>query len=95
MLTLPPVLTHREACATLEALAQALVREEGGSLVIDASGLHEFDTSALAVLIECQRRARAAGRSVELRSPPPKLSSLARLYGVEPLLMPGAATAAA
>ena len=41
---------------------------------------------ALAVLLECQRMARAKGRAFSVRSLPPKLTELARLYGVDGLL---------
>jgi len=91
MLTLPATLTEREARAALDALAQALEREPAGAVVIDASVLADFDSSALAVLLECQRRARAAGRGFGVHQPSPKLASLARLYGVEELLLPAAA----
>ena len=91
MLVLPEVLTVREARATLRMLAQALQREGSGTAVeIDASGLQRVDSAALAVLLECQRLAQSFGRGFEVRRPPPKLAGLARLYGVEPLLLPNA-----
>ncbi len=91
MLTLPATLTDREARAALASLTQAMSSEPAGAVVVDASALAEFDSSALAVLLECQRAARAAGRDFGVRRPPPKLASLARLYGVEELLLPAAA----
>jgi phospholipid transport system transporter-binding protein len=54
--------------------------------VIDASPLAQFDTSALAVLLECQRLALAWGKTFTVRQPPEKLSALAKLYGVDALL---------
>lgn len=89
---LPEVLTVREARASLRMLSQALQREgTAGPVAIDASGLRRFDSSALAVLLECQRLARSFGRAFEVREPPALLADLARLYGVETLLLPKAA----
>jgi len=91
MLTLPATLTEREARGALDALALALQHEPAGAVVVDASALADFDSSALAVLLECQRRAHAAGRGFGVHQPSAKLASLARLYGVEELLLPAAA----
>ena len=89
MLVLPEVLTLREAHASLRMLSQALQREgTAGPVEIDASALREFDSAALAVLLECQRLARSFGRAFSVCAAPPKLAGLARLYGVEPLLLP-------
>ena len=57
-----------------------------GPLVIDASPLEDFDSAALAVLLQVRRQADADGRSFELRGAPPKLVQLAQLYGVAGLL---------
>lgn len=89
MLMLPEVLTLREARASLRMLAQALQREGTAQPVtIDASALRQFDSAALAVLLECQRLARSFGRAFEVRGAPTKLAGLARLYGIEALLLP-------
>ena len=64
-------------------------------MVINASGLQQFDSSALAVLLECRRLAQAFGRSFELRDAPPKLLALAKLYGVDGLLLGAAEPAGA
>jgi phospholipid transport system transporter-binding protein len=87
MLLLPTTLTLREARDTQRMLAQGLQAEPAGGVVISASGLQHFDTSALAVLLECQRLAQAFGRAFELRDVPPKLAALAKLYGVDGLLL--------
>lgn len=93
MLVLPSSLTHREAPDAVRMLAQTIRRETSGPvaggaqpLSIDASALTQFDSSALAVLLECGRQATAAGRVLELRNAPPKLRQLARLYGLGGLL---------
>jgi phospholipid transport system transporter-binding protein len=91
MLLLPATITLRESRDTLRLLAQALQGEKDGEVVIDASPLQQFDTSALAVLIECRRLAQAWGRAFSVRNAPDKLSALAELYGVGDLLFAGAA----
>ena len=87
MLLLPATITTHEARDALRMLAQALQRESGNEVVINAGSLTQFDTAAVAVLIECQRLAQAWGKSFELRQAPPKLLSLVKLYGVDALLL--------
>ena len=94
MLLLPAAVTAREANDTRRLLTQALKDESGAAVVVDASNLTHFDSSALAVLLECHRAADAWGKPFELRHAPPKLAALARLYGVDTLLI-SAKTAAA
>ena len=87
MLLLPATLTAREARDTLRMLAQALPRETDAVVVVDASNLKQFDSSALAVLLECRRLAHARGSGFEWRNPPQKLLALATLYGVDVLML--------
>ncbi len=87
MLLLPATITLREARDTLRLLAQALQGERDGEVVVDASPLQQFDTSALAVLLECRRLAQAAGRPFRISHAPDKLGALAALYGVDELLI--------
>ena len=87
MLLLPATITAREARDTQRLLAQALQNEPESGVVIDASNLQQFDSSALAVLLECQRLSNAWGRPFMVRNAPPKLAALAKLYGVDVLLM--------
>ncbi len=86
MLLLPATLTAREARDTLRMLTQAIKGQAEG-VVVDASSLVQFDTAALSVLLECQRQALAWGKAFALREPPAKLTALAKLYGVDVLLM--------
>jgi phospholipid transport system transporter-binding protein len=88
MLLLPATLTSREAKATLRMLEQAL-QTEGveGPVVVDAGPLNQLDSAALAVLLEIDRLAGAWGRSFAVRGAPPKLAALAKLYGIEALLL--------
>ena len=83
-IALPQRLTMSEAAAELKRLQPLL--QAAAEPVLDASALHELDTAAIALLLACQRQAAAAGRTLRLTNPPPKLGQLARLYGVESLL---------
>ena len=76
-------LTHASAKA---ALAAGLERIAAGATSVDCAPLTQFDSSALAVLIAWQRAARARGQSLDVVNLPPALASLARAYGVDPLL---------
>jgi phospholipid transport system transporter-binding protein len=94
MLLLPATVTLAEARDTLRMLAQALPREPDAQATLDASGLVRFDTSALAVMLECRRLAQAGGRAFAVRQSPAQLVALARLYGVDALLFDGHASGA-
>ena len=85
MLTLPSVLTHGASAAVARGLPQA-VQAEPGDLVADASALQQFDSSALAVLLECRRQALAAGKAFSVQGAPERLRVLAGLYGVQALI---------
>ena len=86
MLVLPAQLTHEHAAACGRMLAQGLRALPGPQAVADASGLQAFDSSALAVLLDCRREALAQGKTFEVARMPAKLRDLARLYGVAELL---------
>ena len=93
MLVLPATVTLQEARDAQRMLSQALQQEaqlqaHQSVVMIDASGLQQFDSSALAVLLECQRLATGWGKGFAVRNAPKKLAELARLYGVDVLLMP-------
>lgn len=89
MLTLPAVLTHAASAAFARSLPQA-VQSQPAELVADASALQQFDSSALAVLLECRRQAMAAGKAFSVQGAPVRLRELASLYGVEALIPPTA-----
>ncbi len=95
MLLLPETLTSGEARDTLRLLKQVLESEAGsGPVVVNAAPLKHFDSAALAVLLEIERLAGAWGRAFAVRAAPPKLSDLAKLYGVDVLLLKPEAAAA-
>jgi phospholipid transport system transporter-binding protein len=84
---LPVNITFAKAGAALAQLQSAVAQAGSGSPVqVDASAMAEFDTSAIAVLLEGQRIARQRGIGFEVTAPPAKLRQLAALYGVEGLL---------
>jgi len=86
VLVLPAELTHEQAPACSRMLAQALRSDAGAQTVADASALRSFDSSALAVLLECRREALSFGKSFAVAHLHPKLRELAGLYGVAELL---------
>ncbi|RYF70218.1 MAG: STAS domain-containing protein [Comamonadaceae bacterium] len=86
MLVLPTRLLHDDAPACLRMLQQGLAAASGSATVVDASALAQFDSSAIAVLLECRREASAAGRAFSVKGLPPRLRELAALYGVAGLL---------
>jgi phospholipid transport system transporter-binding protein len=90
MLILPAELTHEQAAACSRMLAQGMRSPAESAVVADAGALTRFDSSALAVLLECRREALALGKTFSVARVPARLRELASLYGVAELL-PGAA----
>ena len=86
MLTLPESLGLKEAAAVMQSLRAQMRRESGAQTVIDAAALRHFDSSALAVLLDCKREAARQQKDFTLQGAPPKLLALADLYGVRELL---------
>ena len=84
MIALPAELTLDQASAVLAQLESALAAEEQPTL--DASALIKLDSSAVAVLLQCQRTASAQGKRLKIIGTPPKLDELAKLYGVAELI---------
>ena len=81
MLTLPAVVTHDQALEAARDLA-AQVTAQPVSVVLDASALTQFDSSALAVMLACRRAAMVGGKTFAVHGLPARLSQLAGLYGV-------------
>lgn len=89
MLVLPPEITFARASACLDMLMQGLdaaARRGPGAVVVDASPLAVFDSSALAVLLACRREALERGRAFSVKNLHAGLAGLAALYGVDTLL---------
>ncbi len=83
-LQLPHTLTLAQASAVLASLSMPAQQEKIWR--VDASALAEFDTAALSLLLELQRRAGSLGAQIEIQQAPVKLRQLATLYGVDALL---------
>ena len=86
VVVLPETLTHEHAAACCRMLAQGLRALSGKQAVADASALRTFDSSALAVLLDCRREALAHGMTFAVHGMPARLRDLALLYGVGELL---------
>jgi phospholipid transport system transporter-binding protein len=69
-----------------ELLAAGRAVIESGELVLDLSAVAEVDSAAVALLLDWQRQAKAAGARLQLVGVPADIASLARLYGVDSLL---------
>ncbi len=76
-------ITLRTAMALLDAMAGHIGR---GEKVVDLSGVSEIDSSAVSLMLEWSRQARAAGGSVRFASAGEAITSLTNLYGVESLI---------
>ena len=85
MLKLPAVLTHAVACGLFDTVAKEML-STSGSVVVDASALSQFDSSALAILMECRRQALAAGKGFSVQGASGQLLQLADVYGVATLI---------
>jgi len=70
----------------MQSLRAQMHQDAGAQAVIDAGALRHFDSSALAVLLDCRREAARLKKDFVLRGAPPKLLALADLYGVRELL---------
>lgn len=80
---LPVRLTEREARETLQGLLGRLATLPAGEPAqIDAAALQQFDSTALAVLLELRRAALAHGHAFSVLHLPARLGELARLYGL-------------
>jgi len=87
MLVLPTRLMQDDAPACMQMLRQGLDAQSASSpTVIDATALTQFDSSALAVLLECRRESNSLGRGFAIKGLAPRLRELATLYGVAGLL---------
>lgn len=87
MLVLPTRLMQDDAPACMQMLRQGLeAQSASSSTVIDATALTQFDSSALAVLLECRRESSGLGRGFAIKGLAPRLRELATLYGVAGLL---------
>lgn len=54
----------------------------GAEVVIDLANIRNFDSSVLAVLLQCRRDVAANGQALTVVNMPERLQELAKLYGV-------------
>jgi phospholipid transport system transporter-binding protein len=80
--TLPAVLAQSEQYAARPDLPQRLT--------IDFSHVTAVDSSAVALLLDWRRQAKARDHVLEFINLPPSLVALASLYGVSELIQPPA-----
>lgn len=85
MLGLPAVLTHAQAGPCLKQLC-AGIASSPQNVVLDAHSLQNFDSSALAVLLELRRVCLRQDKHLLIEGAPARLMHLASLYGVQSLL---------
>ena len=83
MLSLPAKLNIAAAGAALPALVSQ-AGQGSGALVVDASALKDFDSAAIATLLELRRQ--APGRAFSVSGAPKAMVELAGIYGVADLL---------
>jgi phospholipid transport system transporter-binding protein len=76
-------MTFAQAVALREALLQALDQD---GLVIDLAAVDESDSTALSLLLEWQRAAKARGWGISFVNLPANMRSLAEVYGVLELI---------
>jgi phospholipid transport system transporter-binding protein len=77
--TMPAVLAQSAAYAAQPDLPE--------QLTIDFSAITGVDSSAVALLLEWRRQAQQRSKTLEFVNLPANLMSLARLYGVEELIL--------
>ena len=83
MFRFPAPITMANATTALAEASNAIV---AGETELALDHLAGSDSSAVAVLVACRRRALEAGRTTRFVSIPASLASLAKLYGVDQVL---------
>ena len=83
-LKLPATLLQAQAQSVADGLTDVIgkVLRPGSLAVIDASDLNHFDSSALAVLLTCQRLSASLGGTLIITGLPERAKNLAKVYGV-------------
>ena len=82
-LMLRGAVTYANAMQWREAVLKEIDRD---GLIIDLAGIEEADSTALSLLLECQREAKARGFDIAFTNLPENLRSLAEVYGVLELI---------
>ncbi|MEO6320807.1 MAG: STAS domain-containing protein [Polaromonas sp.] len=93
MLKLPAVLTHAIASKFFHTVGSEVLSAPK-AVVVDAGALQQFDSSALAILLECRRQTLTAGKTFAVMGAPERLLQLADAYGVAELIPAAGAVSA-
>lgn len=80
-------ITIDSAPAVLASGSTLLATAGNETVEVDLAGLTDFDSAAIGVFFEWQRRSAAGGPGIRYLNLPQKLVTLATLYGVDALLM--------
>ncbi|MEJ6006437.1 STAS domain-containing protein [Paucibacter sp. AS339] len=94
-LPLGPELTIAQAAAQHDILLDALQRLESGVLRLDLSGVSDFDSSAIQLLLATRRSLQERAAELQLHQPSPVVVAALRSYGLDTTLQPLRASAAA
>jgi len=76
-------ITFAHAARWRDAVVKELDRD---GLVLDLAAVEESDSTALSLMLECTREAKARGFGIRFANLPTNLRSLAEVYGVLELL---------
>ncbi len=87
-LKLPATVMQAQAQSVADGLVDVLAKvlRPGSLAVIDASDLRRFDSSALAVLLTCQRVTAFVGGTLIISGLPQRAKALAKVYGLSELI---------
>ena len=80
---LASAMTFAQAVALRDAVLKEIDRD---ALTVDLGSVAEADSTALSLLLEWQRAAKARGWTIRYANFPPNLRSLAEVYGVLELI---------
>lgn len=75
-----------DAVAVCAAGRQLLAAMSGGTVEVSLAGLGHINSVAAAVLLDWQRAARAAGKTLRVTDVPPQLAGILGLSGLDEVL---------
>jgi phospholipid transport system transporter-binding protein len=76
----------------LLSASTSMFAHEGARLVVDLSGVRRTTSVGLALMVEWLRRARHANKSIEFHNVPAQMLAMAKISGLDGILMPPTAT---
>lgn len=72
----------------------SMFADAGAHLVVDLSGVGRTTSVGLALMVEWLRRARQASKTIEFQNVPAQMLAMAKISGLDGILMPPTAPAA-